>query len=138
VVCSGFSVGGLSSLDFGDDVLVQANDSGSRFHPDVQRSIVDSRSSTGVKLVLVSALRVNTENQSSIKFSHDADVGVSADASGVRCRDALRPVARSLATGGRQFVAANRSAVPLGCNGSLSCCDRVSSATTAGWVRSNA
>src|ERR1017187_9033881 len=57
-------------------VLVHTKGWGSSFQCDAHRSIASSRSATDVKLVLVSALRVRTENHPSMRLSHDAEAGV--------------------------------------------------------------
>jgi hypothetical protein len=56
-------------------VLVHTKGFGSSFQCDAHTSIAASSSRVELKLALVNALRVSTENHPSIRFSHDADVG---------------------------------------------------------------
>ena len=56
--------------------LVQTKGSGLSFQWETQQSIRVSSSATEVKLVLVKALRLSTENQHSTRLSHDELVGV--------------------------------------------------------------
>lgn len=57
-------------------VRVQTNGSGWWFQFSTHVSMRSPSSVTDPKLALVSALRVRTENQVSIRFSHDDEVGV--------------------------------------------------------------
>lgn len=56
--------------------LVQMSGSGLSFQCDAQVSIGSLRSATEVKLASRSVLRVRAENQPSISFNDDAEVGV--------------------------------------------------------------
>ena len=57
-------------------LVVQMKGSGLSFQNEAQVSMTSTRSCLEPKLVLASALRVRIENQVSIRFSHDAEVGV--------------------------------------------------------------
>ena len=57
-------------------LAVQAKGSGLSFRKPVQASMVSARSSVDPKLVLVSTRRVRIENQVSMRFSQEDEVGV--------------------------------------------------------------
>ena len=82
MVCRGFDdpvEGGLSAGDFVENLVGGAGpdeSSGLSLQAETQQSIRISRSATEVKLVLVKALRLRTEDQHSTRLSHDELVGV--------------------------------------------------------------